>query len=142
MLKQLLLVGLLLSTYAFADTTRDPQLQKIFQQGMNSVSKGEYQSATEYFRLMLKKNPNLLRPRLELARVLYKMENYNVAKYHFEQVLSVNLPSNVRSNVKNFLTLIRQQLPSFDFSLNLSLNQKIPKRTKKSHLSRWQCVSW
>jgi hypothetical protein len=121
----------LFATTSFANIDRDPQLQKIFQQGMSAASKADYQTATEYFRLMLKNNPNLLRPRLELARALYKNGDYRVAKYHFEQVLSVNLPSNVRSNVNHFLTLIRQQLPSFDFSLNVLFNEKIQKRTKK-----------
>jgi tetratricopeptide (TPR) repeat protein len=115
-----------------ANADKDPQLQKIFNQGLNAFNQGNYQSAIEYFRKMLENNPNLLRPRLELARALYKNGDYRVAKYHFEQVLSApELPMNVRGNVNAFLVLIRQQLPSLSWSLDVSFNEKIPKRTKK-----------
>lgn len=119
-------------TCSVANTERDPQLQQIFNQGIDALNQGDYQSATEYFREMLENNPNLLRPRLELARALYKNGDYRVAKYHFEQVLSASeLPMNVRGNVNAFLVLIRQQLPSLSWSLDVSFNEKIPKRTKK-----------
>lgn len=119
-------------TCSVANTERDPQLQQIFNQGIDALNQGDYQSATEYFREMLENNPNLLRPRLELARSLYKNGDYRVAKYHFEQVLSASqLPMNVRGNVNAFLVLIRQQLPSLSWSLDVSFNEKIPKRTKK-----------
>jgi tetratricopeptide (TPR) repeat protein len=115
-----------------ANADKDPQLQKIFNQGLNAFNSGNYQSAIKYFRKMLENNPNLLRPRLELARSLYRQGEYKVAKYHFEQVLSApELLAVVRKNVNAFLLLIRQQLPSLSLSLSVSLNEKIPKRTKK-----------
>jgi tetratricopeptide (TPR) repeat protein len=115
-----------------ANADKDPQLQKIFNQGLNAFNSGNYQLAIKYFRKMLENNPNLLRPRLELARSLYRQGEYKVAKYHFEQVLSApELLAVVRKNVNAFLLLIRQQLPSLSLSLSVSLNEKIPKRTKK-----------
>lgn len=133
MLKCLFFISLsLFANYSFANAPiqRDSQLQKIFTQGMNAFNKGNYQLASQYFRKILKDNPNLLRPRLELARALYNNGDYRVAKYHFEQVLSVaTLPNNVRINIKNFLRLIRRELPVLSWSLDVSFNEKIPKKT-------------
>lgn len=125
---------LLFATYTLANNHREPQLQQIFQQGMYATHRGNYQLAIEQFRKMLKINPNLARPRLELARTLYKKGDYQLSKYHFEQVLSMSLPSKVRANIKHFLNLIDKQLPSFNLSLDLSLNEKIPKKTKTAYV--------
>lgn len=74
MLKRLILpIALLLfANSSLANTDRNAQLQKIFEQAITAFNNGDYQLATKYFRKMLKNNPGLLRPRLELARALYK----------------------------------------------------------------------
>jgi hypothetical protein len=68
---------------------------------------------------MLAIDPSLVRPRLELGRALFLGKQYSAARYHFEQVLAAPLPEQVRSNVLNFLTLIRERLPSFYFSFDI-----------------------
>lgn len=110
------------------------QLQQTFDQGMAYAKERDYLAASAQFRKMLKDNPNLLRPRLELARVLYEDGEYRQAKYHFEQVLASALPPQVRKNVQAFLLKIRQQLPSFNLALNLFFNEQIPKREKTTYL--------
>ena len=124
---------ILFSTLALATNTHS-QLQAIFKAGMTAVKNGDYQLASEQFRKMLKNNPNLLRPRLELARVLYENGDYVQAKYHFEQVLSSPLPHAVRQNIKDFLLRIRQQLPSLQLSIDIAFNEKIPSRAKTTYL--------
>ncbi|SMN12114.1 hypothetical protein SPBRAN_323 [uncultured Candidatus Thioglobus sp.] len=133
MLKILFFVlGLLFANSAITSTAKHTQLQVQFEQGLSAFKKAQYPSAITHFRKMLKIDPSLLRPRLELARSLYRSGEYRSAKYHFEQVLSSSaLPSAARKNINTFLSLIRQQLPQFNLSLNLDLNKKIPKRTKR-----------
>lgn len=64
---------------------------------------------------------------------MYNNGDYRAARYYFEQVLSVaTLPNNVRINIKNFLRLIRRELPSLELSLNLAFNEKIPDRYKEA----------
>src|SRR5215831_914058 len=72
--------------------TPDPPLQVLFLSGALYSLTGHYREAAEEFRLMLARDPTLLRPRLELARALFLARQYNAARYHFEQVLASPLP--------------------------------------------------
>jgi tetratricopeptide (TPR) repeat protein len=97
----------------------DPQLQVIFLSGMILVERGEYMDAADEFRRMLQEDPSLLRPRLELGRTLYLAGEYQAARYHFEQVLSVPLPEAVRNNVLRYVNAIREREPSLIISLDV-----------------------
>jgi tetratricopeptide (TPR) repeat protein len=97
----------------------DPPLQVLFLSGALELVRGRYHEAAEEFRRMLAVDPKLVRPRLELARALYLAGDYQGARYHFEQVLASPLPERVQSNILNFIALIREQLPSFGFSLDV-----------------------
>jgi outer membrane protein len=106
-------------------------LQLIFTQGMLLAELGRYREAADAFRKMLTRDPDLLRPRLELARVLMTAGDYNSARYHFEQVLAHELPETVRLNVLRMLAVIREESPSFDFTLELVFDSN-PKQATSS----------
>jgi hypothetical protein len=95
----------------------DPQL--IFTRGMLLATQGKPLLAADVFRQMLARDPGLLRPRLELARVLMLADDLQGARYHFEQVLAHELPGPVRRNVIKMLARIREELPSFTVSIEL-----------------------
>jgi outer membrane protein len=99
-----------------------PALQVLFLSGAIALSRGKYEAAASEFRLMLVRDPTLLRPRLELARALYLSGDYQTARYHFEQVLSAPLPEPVRNNVLAYLTQIRERVPSLVMSLDVILD--------------------
>jgi len=75
--------------------------------------------AAREYRKILAINPKLERPRLELAYVLFKLEDYKGAKYHFKKVLATIDSKNVKENIKFFLKQIRQNLPILDITLGV-----------------------
>jgi outer membrane protein len=111
----------------------NPDLQVLFLSGALYAIKGRYSDAAEEFRLMLARDPTLVRPRLELARALFMAREYNAARYHFEQVLASPLPEMVRINVLNYLTLIRERVPSFVFSFDI-VSDSNPKQATSSSI--------
>ena len=98
-------------------TPDDPQTQ--FTRGMLLAELGRHLEAADVFRRMLARDPGLLRPRLELGRVLMLAQDYHGARYNFEQVLAHELPEGVRRNVMMVLARIREQLPQFTASLDI-----------------------
>ena len=110
----------------------NPELQILFLSGALYFLKGRYRDAAEEFRLMLARDPTLVRPRLELARALFMAREYNAARYHFEQVLASPLPEMVRINVLNYITLIRERVPSFTFSFDIVADSNPKQATSTS----------
>lgn len=103
-----------------AELRLDPaNMQLLFEKGMLLSVLGRPLQAADVFRQMLSRDPTLLRPRLELGRVLAQAGDNEGARYHFEQVLAHPLPDAVRRNVLNFLARIREELPAFSFSFDL-----------------------
>jgi len=109
-----------------------PPLQVLFLSGALYSIKGRYLDAAEEFRLMLARDPMLVRPRLELARALFMAREYNAARYNFEQVLASPLPDTVRANVLAYLTLIRERVPSFVFSFDVVADSNPKQATSSS----------
>ena len=68
---------------------------------------------------MLARDPSLIRPRVELGRALFMAGQYSPARYHLEQALASSQPAQVRENVLNFLSLIRERSPGFGFSFDI-----------------------
>jgi len=110
----------------------NPELQVLFLSGALYAIKGRYREAAEEFRLMLARDPTLVRPRLELGRVLFMAREYNAARYHFEQVLASPLPDTVRANVLAYLTVIRERVPSFAFSFDIVSDSNPKQATSNS----------
>jgi outer membrane protein len=97
----------------------NPDQQVLFLSGALHFIAGRYMQAAEEYRLMLARDPSLIRPRLELARALFLAGDYNTARYHFEQTLASPLPESVRTNVLNYLIAIREHLPSYSFAFDI-----------------------
>src|SRR5690606_27349475 len=100
----------------FLDPT---DLQTQFTRGMLLAELGRYLEAADAFRRMLAQDPRLLRPRLELGRVLMLAKDYDGARYNFEQVLAHELPEGVRRTVLGVLSRIREELPSLTASIDI-----------------------
>ena len=93
------------------------QLQLVFSQGMQHSNNGEYTKAAKEFRKMLSIDASLERPRLELALVLFKSEQYEGAEYHLKKVLTTVESEKVKVNIRNFLSQIRQKLPQLNLTV-------------------------
>ncbi len=59
------------------------------------------------FRVILNRDPSLVRVRLELARAFYHQGEDDLAREHFEWVLAGDVPPPVVANVRRFLEAIR-----------------------------------
>lgn len=108
-----------------------PHLEVLFLSGLIYARQGAYHLAADEFRSMLVRDATLIRPRLELAHALFLSRDYEGASYHFQQVLAGNLPDEVRAKVQGFLSAIREQLPVFNFSLDI-VNDSNPKQSSNS----------
>jgi len=106
-------------------------LQLIFVRGMLMAEMGRPLKAADSFRNMLARDPDLLRPRLELGRVLMQAGEYYGARYNFEQTLKHELPDTVRQNVMLMLARIREELPSFSLATELIFDSN-PKQATSS----------
>ncbi len=63
--------------------------------------------AVAAFRVILNRDPSLVRVRLELARAFYHQGEDDLAREHFEWVLAGDVPPPVVANVRRFLEAIR-----------------------------------
>ncbi len=96
-----------------------PALEVLFLSGMIDEARGDFISAAKAFRQMLARNPRLPRPRLELARVLFRLKDYAGAKYNFQQVMATDIPVAVRRNVTHFLGIIDNQVPTLNVGIEM-----------------------
>lgn len=110
-------------------------LQLLFTRGMLLAERGQPMPAADAFRAMLAIDPGLLRPRLELARVLADAGDFDAARYHFEQVLAHELPDAVRRNVLNFLARIREDLPQFSATVEMVSDSNPKQATAKEEVT-------
>ena len=98
----------------------DPDdLQLDFIRGMALAELGRYLEAADEFRWMLTRDPSLMRPRLELGRVLVLSGQHDSARYNFEQVLAHELPDDVRRNILNVLARLRERTATFSVGVDL-----------------------
>ena len=65
--------------------------------------------AVAAFRVILNRDPTLVRVRLELARAFYHQREDSLAREHFEWVLAGDVPPPVVANVRLFLNAIRER---------------------------------
>ncbi len=65
--------------------------------------------ATRAFQRILVIDPAALRPRLELARTFFLLEEDALAKEHFEKVLAATLPPSVQRNIQYYLNLMQRR---------------------------------
>ena len=99
--------------------SREAQPNDVFLFGLAAVGAAQQPGAAEEdrealldgaiaaFRIMLVDRPGLVRVRLELARAFFLKGEDDLARRHFEQVLSGDQPEAVAANVQGFLNRIR-----------------------------------
>ena len=93
---------------AAEDETLD-RTQIQFLTAMIAGARGEFSIAEEAFRKILDDKPDLVRVRLELARVLFAQRKDQSAAYHFRLALAAGLPPEAQENIRTFLSAIEQR---------------------------------
>ena len=109
--------------------------QNLFTRGMLLEKVHRYSEAADSFRKMLSVDPSLLRPRLELAHVLFKSKDYIGSRYHFRQVLAHDIPISVRSKVEQLLARIREEVPSYKLTIEMVSDSNPKKVTDKEFVT-------
>lgn len=104
------------------------RIEATFQLAGIFMQEGRFRDASLLFLDILRRNPNLPRVRLELARAYFLNRDYEDAQLQFELVKGSGLPPEVQEKVDEFLTQIRRRKDwSIDFNAALvpdtNLNQ-------------------
>lgn len=74
--------------------------------GMAAIDTGRIDEGTFALERVLYSNPKFQTARLELARAYYMMEQYPLARHHFQTVLDVSPPVSVIQRINAFMRLI------------------------------------
>ena len=96
----------------------DEPTARLFDLGMTALELAErtdnnaerrelYDKATQAFRAILVNRPDLVRVRLELARVFFLKGQDGLARRHFEAVLAGGVPVPVAANIQRFLAIMQ-----------------------------------
>ncbi|MEM8936719.1 MAG: porin family protein [Pseudomonadota bacterium] len=85
--------------------------------GMIAAAEGDYHTARDIFRAILAERPDLTRVRLELARVLYVLEDDDAAAHHFRLARADDAARPAYLTIERFLYSIRKRK---DFSVRFS----------------------
>ena len=110
----------------------DKQLSFVL--GMAYQSLENYNLAIKIFKGLLRSDPSLIRPRLELAKSLYKLQDYEGALFHFKKILKYKLPLEVEKNVKNMIREINSFMPSHNFNISFVKDTNPNQSTSKSKI--------
>jgi tetratricopeptide (TPR) repeat protein len=84
----------------------DPRFDYLY--GLSALETGHYDLAVFALDRVTVNQPNVLRPRLELARAYLKVKNDIAALREFEEVLRLNPPPTVRRNVSRYIQAINK----------------------------------
>ena len=123
MLLAAVLACLVLTTIADAQeqpSAADERTARLFELGMTALEIAErtdgdearrelYDRAIEAFRAILVNRPDLVRVRLELARVFFLKGQDGLARRHFEAVLAGGVPRPVAANIRQFLAIMQSR---------------------------------
>lgn len=80
-----------------------------FLNGTLALSQGRFSDAVDYFRSILRRDPALVRVRLEMARSLFLKGDDDAAEAEFRAASATDLPPAVRRNVESYLTAIKKR---------------------------------
>ena len=100
--------------------TVEERTARVFDLGMTALELAErtdsddarhdlYDKATQAFRAILVNHPDLVRVRLELARVFFLKGQDGLARRHFEAVLAGGVPVPVAANIQRFLAIMQSR---------------------------------
>ncbi len=90
-----------------AELAGDPAFDFLYAQAALAAGKADY--AVFALERVLLQQPDHHRARAELARAYYHSGNWDAAERHFQRVLAINPPANVRANIQQFLDAIERQ---------------------------------
>jgi len=90
--------------------------------GFSALQVGDYNEAVFALDRVTVSSPNVIRPRLELARAYLKLNNKNAALKEFNDVLNLSPPPAVRQNVQTYIAELNRDKPSF---VNQSIIKKL-----------------
>ena len=110
--KDLIFAGRLDEALAHLDQvkiTPENEVDVAFLRGRIAETKGDLAGAVRYYRYIIGSYPELVRVRLELARVLFLIGEDGAAKHHFEMARGADPPPNVAKNIDDFLDAIRNR---------------------------------
>lgn len=83
--------------------TYDPEIQREFVEGARLLNAGEFEAAARTFRALLQRT-NSPRVKLELARTLFYLKQYEESRALFKEVqLEPDIPWQVRDNIDRFI---------------------------------------
>lgn len=88
--------------------------------GMLAMEEQEFESASDYFREILIRDPQAVRVRLELGRALFESGDYRDAGRQFRFARSGNLPTEVNANIDRYLAAIHH-LQTFNWDVSVAL---------------------
>ncbi len=117
-------------------TDTPSSLHLLFLSGQINEQLNEYQKAIDAYRKMLEINSQLVRPRYELARMLFADGAMGAAEYQFRLVLSLNLPPEVQQTVRQYLQHIAQQRTSWGISIAMIPSTNINNGTSEKGYSK------
>lgn len=116
--------------------TEETETDIHFLRGRIAEAQGDLKTAVDEYRTILAKRPELTRVRLELARLLFLMEEDTAARYHFELALGADLPDAVEANITRFLRTIRQrQRLRAEFSIGIVPDSNVNTATEQSQIT-------
>ena len=88
-----------------ANNEGDPLFDYLY--GISALETGHYDKAVFALERVIVNQPNVIRPRLELARAYLKIKNDQAALREFKQVLALNPPASVQRNVNQYIQMMR-----------------------------------
>lgn len=116
--------------------TAETEIDVSFLRGRIAEARRDFPAAIAEYRRILARRPDLIRVRLELARLLFLIKEDAASRYHFELALGANLPPTVRDNVLRFLTEIRRRQRVYaEFSFGIVPDSNINTATEQSEIT-------
>lgn len=89
----------------------DPENLKInYHLGKAAFGMKDYEAAVMAFERVLILDPDAAKAKLELAKSYYRLGSRETAAQYFEEVLKSDLPQDVKNNIQEILTEIREGL--------------------------------
>ncbi len=99
-----------LATKIRSQNEGDPRFDYLF--GLAALQTGHYNEAVFALERVKFASPNVIRPRLELARAYLKLNNKTAALSEFKSVLQLSPPMAVKQNIESYITALgKEQSP-------------------------------
>ncbi len=111
-ISQLINQGQIEAAHRQLEQSNPSDVDRLFFRGQVLKAKYHFAQAVDVFREVLRQNPQHLNARRELAHTLLLAGQYNVAKFHFDQLLEIDRNETMRGGYRHFLNVIAQNKPT------------------------------